>query len=155
MIHSLRARLAASSIFTSAVGKVQRWGRAIEFSELTTRPAFRLGANTAHCRPPRVADLCRAGGALAYLAAWDAHRAKLFGRYERKNGIVAFERLVAQVLGQEPYRSAGRVFLLADNGSSQRGRRAAAQCRANQPSVPPQQVPLQPPGRWRGAGQKP
>src|SRR6516162_2047889 len=32
-------------------------------------------------------------GALAYLAAWDVHRAKLFGRCERKNGIAAFERL--------------------------------------------------------------
>ena len=47
-------------------------------------------------------------GALAYLAAWDVHRAKLFGRCERKNGIAAFERLVAQIMGQEPYRSARR-----------------------------------------------
>jgi hypothetical protein len=46
-------------------------------------------------------------GALAYLAAWDVHRAKLFGRCERKNGIAAFKRLVAQVMNQEPYRSGG------------------------------------------------
>jgi hypothetical protein len=75
------------------------------------------------------------GGALAYLAAWDVHRAKLFGRCERKNGIVAFEHLVAQVMGQEPYRSAGRVFFIADNGSSHRGQRATARLRAKWPNI--------------------
>jgi len=38
------------------------------------------------------------GGALAYLAAWDVHRAKLFGRCEPTTGIEPFERLVAQVM---------------------------------------------------------
>jgi len=51
------------------------------------------------------------GGALIYLAAWDVHRAKIFGRMESKSGIVSFGRLVAQVMNQEPYRSASRVFL--------------------------------------------
>ena len=50
-------------------------------------------------------------GASAYLAAWDVHRAKVFGRCERKTGIKPFERLVEQVMSQEPYRSARRVFL--------------------------------------------
>ena len=114
-IHSLPARRAASSIFTSAVGKVQRWGHAITFSALTRRPAFRPGgASTTHCprRPVYVEHEYARAGALAYLAAWDVHRAKLFGRCERKNGIAAFERLVAQVMGQEPYRSASRVFFI-------------------------------------------
>src|SRR6266545_565656 len=60
-------------------------------------------------------------GAWAYLAAWDVHRAKLFGRCEAKGGIDPFDRLVAQVMGQEPYRSARRVFWIMDNGSSHRG----------------------------------
>lgn len=60
-------------------------------------------------------------GALAYLAAWDVHRAKIFGRCERKTGIKPFERLVDQVMSQEPYRSARRVFWIMDNGSSHRG----------------------------------
>ena len=60
-------------------------------------------------------------GAWAYLAAWDVHRAKLFGRCEAKSGIAPFDRLVAQVMGQEPYRSARRVFWIMDNGSSHRG----------------------------------
>jgi hypothetical protein len=68
-------------------------------------------------------------GALAYLAAWDIHRARLFGRCEHKNSIAAFHRLVGQVMGCEPYRSAHRVFLIADNGSCHRGRRAADRLR--------------------------
>ena len=63
-------------------------------------------------------------GAWAYLAAWDVHRAKLFGRCEAKSGIAPFDRLVAQVMSQEPYRSARRVFWIMDNGSSHRGERS-------------------------------
>lgn len=60
-------------------------------------------------------------GALAYLAAWDVARAKLFGCCEATTGIEPFDRLVAQVMTQEPYRSARRVFWVIDNGSSHRG----------------------------------
>lgn len=74
-------------------------------------------------------------GACAYIAAWDVHRAKLFGRCERKTGIAPFERLVAQVMREEPYRSARRVFWITDNGSSHRGRRAADHLRAKWPNV--------------------
>jgi len=61
------------------------------------------------------------GGALAYLAAWDVRRAKVFGRCENTTGIEPFGRLVQQVMDQEPYRSAQRVFWIVDNGSSHRG----------------------------------
>jgi transposase len=61
------------------------------------------------------------GGALAYLAAWDVHRARLFGRCELTTGIQPFGRLVAQVMTTEPYASATRVFWVVDNGSSHRG----------------------------------
>jgi hypothetical protein len=61
------------------------------------------------------------GGALAYLAAGDGHRAKIFGRGEDTTGIEPFRRLVCQVMGQEPYASARRVFWVVDNGSSHRG----------------------------------
>jgi len=61
------------------------------------------------------------GGALAYLAAWDVRRAKVFGRSESTTGIEPFGRLVQQVMDQEPYRSAQRVFWIVDNGSSHRG----------------------------------
>ena len=45
-------------------------------------------------------------GAWTYLAAWDVHRAKLFGRCEKKSGIAPTDRLMAEVMTQEPYRSA-------------------------------------------------
>lgn len=74
-------------------------------------------------------------GAWAYLAAWDVHHAKLFGRCEHKTGIAPFERLVAQVMRQEPYRTARRVFWIADNGSSHRGNSASARLRARWPNI--------------------
>jgi transposase len=61
------------------------------------------------------------GGALAYLAAWDVHQARLFGRCEPSTGIQPFGRLVEQVMTVEPYASATRVFWIVDNGSSHRG----------------------------------
>ena len=74
-------------------------------------------------------------GAWTYLAAWDVHRAKLFGRCEAKNGIAPVDRLVAQVMSQEPYRSARRVFWIMDNCSAHRGQKAAARLRSQWPSV--------------------
>jgi hypothetical protein len=61
------------------------------------------------------------GGALAYFAGWDVHQAKVFGRCEPTTGIAPFKRLVAQVMGSEPYRSARRVFWVVEGGSSHRG----------------------------------
>lgn len=65
------------------------------------------------------------GGALAYLAAYDVHHAKVFGRTEPRTGIDPFMALVAQVMSQEPYASAKRVFWIVDNGSSHRGKKTA------------------------------
>lgn len=61
-------------------------------------------------------------GALAYIAAWDVRRAKVFGVFDGATGIEPFRRLTDMVMAQEPYRSARRVFWVADNGSSHRGR---------------------------------
>jgi hypothetical protein len=62
------------------------------------------------------------GGTLAYLAAWDVHHARLFGRVEERTGIEPFGRLVEEVMRSEPYASARRVFWVVDNGSSHAGR---------------------------------
>jgi hypothetical protein len=51
-------------------------------------------------RPIYVEHEYARAGAWAYIAAWDVHRAKLFGRCERKTGIAPFNRLVAQVMRQ-------------------------------------------------------
>lgn len=72
-------------------------------------------------RPGRVEHEYERRGALAYVAGWDVHRAKVFGRCEPTTGIEPFHRLVNQVMSREPYRSARRVFWIADNGSSHRG----------------------------------
>lgn len=72
-------------------------------------------------QPMRVEHEYTRGGALAYLAAWDVHRAKVFGRCEDTSGIEPFNRLVDQVMTTEPYASARRVFWVVDNGSSHRG----------------------------------
>ena len=61
---------------------------------------------------------------MAYLAAWDVRRAKVFGFCEAHTGIEPFHCLVDLVMSEEPYRSARRVFWVADNGSSHRGRAA-------------------------------
>ena len=79
----------------------------------TTPPAPR--------RAMRVEHEYARGGALAYLAAWDVHRAKVFGRCEHTTGIEPFDRLVEQVMTCQPYASARRVFWVVDNGSSHRG----------------------------------
>ena len=60
-------------------------------------------------------------GAVAYMAAYDVHRAKVFGRCEETTGIAPFGRLVEQVMTAEPYASAERVFWVVDLGSSHRG----------------------------------
>jgi hypothetical protein len=48
--------------------------------------------------------------------------------------MAAFDRLVDQVMTEEPYRSAARVFWIVDNGSSHRGERAAAALMARYPN---------------------
>jgi hypothetical protein len=89
----------------------------------------------ARCRchpslPPGRARLMRVeheydrAGALAYLAAWDVHRARVMGRCEPTTGIQPFGRLVEDVMTAEPYASARRVFWVVNNGSSHRGEAA-------------------------------
>lgn len=63
-------------------------------------------------------------GALAYMAAWDVRRAKVFGLCCRTTGIDSFHNLVDHVMSQPPYRNARRVFWITDNGSSHRGQRS-------------------------------
>jgi transposase len=65
-------------------------------------------------------------GTLAYLAAYDVHRARVTGRCEPSTGIKPFTALVNQVMSAEPYASAKRVFWIVDNGASHRNWAAAA-----------------------------
>jgi len=93
-------------------------------------------------RPQYVEHEYERKGAWAYLAAWDVRRAKVFGRCEKRTGIGPFDRLVAQVMSQEPYRSARRVFWIMDNGSGHRGQKASDRLRAQWPALVPVHTPV-------------
>jgi hypothetical protein len=86
-------------------------------------------------QPMRVEHEYQRGGALAYLAAWDVRRGGVIGRCDRTTGIAPFGALVAQVMAQEPYRSAPRVFWIVDNGSSHRGDAACRRLQAQYPAL--------------------
>lgn len=123
-------------------GPVRRAGPCRAVRPQTVRPAAIVHRVAGHQRgredlhpgplpPPLAPGQARAmrvnheyerGCALAYLAAYDVHRALIFGRCEPSTGIVPFVNLVEQVMATEPYASAGRVWIV-DNGSSHRGRR--------------------------------
>jgi hypothetical protein len=75
------------------------------------------------------------GGAVAYLAAYDVHRARVLGRCAPSTGIAPFMALVEQVMTGEPYASAKRVFWVVDNGSSHRGKAAIDRLAARFPNA--------------------
>jgi hypothetical protein len=77
-----------------------------------------LPAAAGVARGQRVEHEYKRQGALCYLAAWDARRAKLFDRCTPKDGIAPFDALVEQFMSQPPYSKAQRVFVIVDNGSA-------------------------------------
>jgi hypothetical protein len=90
----------------------------------------------------RVEHEYKRGGAWAYLAALDVHRAKVFGRCEQTTGIDPFGRLLSQVMTQPPYRDARRVFWIMDNGSSHRGQPCVRRMTKAFPNVVPVHGPI-------------
>jgi transposase len=93
-------------------------------------------------RPIRVEHEYRRGGTLAYLAAYDVHRAHVIGRCEPTTGITPFTALVDQVMTSEPYASARRVFWVVDNGASHRGWTAAARLNDAWPNATMVHLPI-------------
>jgi hypothetical protein len=74
-------------------------------------------------------------GALCYLAAWDARRAKIFDRCAPKDGIAPFDALVEQFMSVPPYTRAQRVFVVVDNGSAHRGQRSVDRLKGAWPNL--------------------
>jgi len=74
-------------------------------------------------------------GALQYLAAWDVHLAEPLGRCEEHTAIAPFGRLVGDVMAQEPYASARRVFWVVDNGPSHRGESSIVRLETSYPNL--------------------
>ena len=93
-------------------------------------------------QPARIEHEYTRGGAWAYLAALDVHRAKVFGRCEQTTGIDPFDRLVAQVMNEPPYCDARRVFWIVDNGSSHRGQASIERLQAAYPRIVPVHGPV-------------
>jgi len=99
-----------------------------------------VAANSRH--PMLVEHEYDRGGAFAYIAAWDVHRAKLFGHLEPTTGILPFDRLVDEVMAQEPYCSARRVFWVLDNGSSHRGAASVRRLQKAHKNLVPVHLPI-------------
>ena len=74
-------------------------------------------------------------GALALLAALDGRTGKVFASCPQTTGIAPFMALMGQVMSQEPYASASRVFVIVDNGSDHRGKKAARRLRDAYPNA--------------------
>jgi len=94
-----------------------------------------LPAAAAVKRGQRVEHEYERNGALCYLAAWDARRAKLFDRCAAKDGIVPFDALVEQFMTVPPYNKAQRVFVIVDNGSAHRGKRSIDRLQGTWPNL--------------------
>lgn len=77
----------------------------------------------------------RRGGTLAYFAAYDVHHPRVHGMTAPKTGIAPFTELVEQVMTQEPYASAKRVFWVVDNGSSHAGQASIDRVREAWPNA--------------------
>ena len=89
--------------------------------------------------PTRPSPACyERKGALAYLAAWDVHRAKVFGRCEAKTIVQS----APEQMNQAPYKDAKRVFLIIDNASAHRGDSCIQRLQAAWPNIVPVHLPV-------------
>ncbi|HLN68655.1 MAG TPA: IS630 family transposase [Streptosporangiaceae bacterium] len=86
-------------------------------------------------RPTRVEHEYDRAGALALLAALDVRTGKVFASCPQTTGIAPFMALMGQVMSHEPYASAPRVFVIVDNGSDHRGKKAAQRLRDAYPNA--------------------
>ncbi len=86
-------------------------------------------------RPARVEHEYDRAGALALLAALDVRTGQVFASTPATTGIAPFMALMGQVMSQEPYASAPRVFVIVDNGSDHRGQAAIRRLRAACPNA--------------------
>jgi transposase len=74
-------------------------------------------------------------GALALLACLDVRTGQVFASAPKATGIVPFMDLLGQVMARPEYRDAPRVFVVVDNGSDHRGKKAAARLRRAHPNA--------------------
>ena len=125
----------------TAVERCSAGAARLRYSASTRRPASKQDdANIVHCRPPR--------GARSMLSTNTPEPARwptsLRGTCSEPSYLVAASARTAsppsnassfRSCAKQPYRSARRVFLIADNGSSHRGRPASDRLRAKWPNI--------------------
>ena len=92
-----------------------------EKSQLQALSRCHGGLPPAPGRAARVEFEYERHGTLAYVAAYDVHRAQLMGAVAPTTGIAPFSEVVRRVMTSEPYASARQVFWVVDNGSSHAG----------------------------------
>jgi len=85
-------------------------------------------------QPMRVEHEYKRMGALALLAGLDVRTGKVCASTPPTTGIAPFMALMDQIMSQEPYRSASRVFVIVDNGSDHRGKAAVKRLRDRHPN---------------------
>ena len=86
-------------------------------------------------RPLRVEHEYERHGALALLAGLDVHTGQVFASTPKTTGIVPFMDLAGQVMARPEYKNAPRVFVVVDNGSDHRGKKAISRLRKAHPNA--------------------
>jgi transposase len=86
-------------------------------------------------RPLRVEHEYVRHGALALLAGLDVHTGQVFASTPGTTGIVPFMDLIGQVMARPEYKNAPRVFIIVDNGSDHRGKKAISRLRKAHPNA--------------------
>jgi transposase len=86
-------------------------------------------------RPLRVEHEYERHGALALLAGLDVHTGQVFASTPKTTGIVPFMDLAGQVMARPEYKNAPRVFVVVDNGSDHRGKKAIDRLRKAHPNA--------------------
>jgi len=86
-------------------------------------------------QPMRVEHEYQRAGALALLAGLDVRTGHVFGSCPPTTGIDPFMALVDQILSQQPYQNAKRVFVVVDNGSDHRGKAAIKRLTRKHPNA--------------------
>jgi hypothetical protein len=130
-----------SSIFTNGFGKAPRWVLMTMLFPPTKRPAFKPdGANSPHSHQlPAVplasstSTFAKAPGPTWRLGMSIGQKSSVAVKSTAESPPV--DRLVSQVMGQEPYQSARRVFWIMDNCSAHRGQKAAKRLREKWPQA--------------------
>jgi transposase len=104
------------------------------------KPSIQARARCHPATPPapgqrmRVEHEYQRKGALALLAALDVRTGTVSATTPKTTGIAPFMALMGQIMSQQPYKNAPRVFVIVDNGSDHRGKKAIRRLRHAHPN---------------------